>query len=86
MDPYGSVWVHMVPGDLFQGFPGPTPLKSIEKYWFGGLWVGGRGVPPLILAYLRELVELPSSWPPARVGGGVGAAVHDTASAGSAGK
>ena len=31
MDPYGSVWVRMVPGDLFQGFPGPKPLKIIEK-------------------------------------------------------
>ena len=35
-----------------------------------------------VLLCLREFVELPSSWPPARVGGGVGAAVHDTASAG----
>ena len=34
---------------------------------------------------LREFIELPLSWPPARVGGGVGAAVHDTASAGSGG-
>ena len=27
---------------------------------------------------MREFVELPSSWPPARVGGGAGAAVHDS--------
>ena len=44
MDPYGSVWVRMVPGDLFQGFPGPKPLKNIEKYGFWGL--GGVGGPP----------------------------------------
>ena len=43
MDPYGPVSVCMVPGDLFQGFPGPNPPKNIEKYWF---WGGGVGSPP----------------------------------------
>ena len=47
MDPYGSVWVRMVPGDLFQGLPGPNPLKIIEKYGFGFFWGWGRGGDPL---------------------------------------
>ena len=34
---------------------------------------------------LREFVQLPSSWPPARVDGGVRVAVHYVISAGSAG-
>ena len=45
MDPYGSVWVRMVPGDLFQGFPGPKPLKNIDKLGFGVLGVGGSSPP-----------------------------------------
>ena len=63
MDPYRSVWVCMVPGDLFQGFLGPNPLKNINKIGFG---VFGGGPPPLgpvgclvayvILTYLRESV------------------------------
>ena len=45
MDPYRSVWVRMVPGDLFQGFPGPKPLKIIEKCGFGGFGDGGSPPP-----------------------------------------
>ena len=52
MDPYRSVWVRMVPGDLFQGFPGPKPMKNIEKYGFWGFGGGCVGVPPLILTYM----------------------------------
>ena len=52
MGPYGSVWVRMVPGDLFQGFPGPNPLKNLEKYGFWGFGVGGGGGSPLILTYM----------------------------------
>ena len=40
-----------------------------------------RDSPP-IGAGLREFVQLPSSWPPARVGGGLRAAVLDTTSPG----
>ena len=36
MDAYGPVWVRMVLGDLFQGFPGLNPLRIIETY---GLFV-----------------------------------------------
>ena len=53
MDPYGSVWVRMVPGDLFQGFPGPNPLKNFEKYWFGGFGGGGFSPPDPHLYGLR---------------------------------
>ena len=49
MGPYGSVWVRMVPGDLFQGFPGPKPLKNIEKTRALGVRGGGS---PLILTYM----------------------------------
>ena len=31
MDPYGSVSVCMVPGNLLQGFLGPNALNNIEK-------------------------------------------------------
>ena len=56
MDPYGPVWVRMVPGDLFQGLPGPKPLKIIEKCWFWVFW-GWReaGTPcpgPCLVAYV----------------------------------
>jgi len=44
MDPYGSVWVRMVPGDLFQVFPGPNPLKNLNKNEGLGFW--GWAVPP----------------------------------------
>ena len=31
MTSYGSVWTRMIPGGLFQGFPGPNPVKNINK-------------------------------------------------------
>ena len=37
-DPYGSVWIRMVPGDLFQG------LGFLEVWGMGGV--------PLILIYM----------------------------------
>ena len=45
MDPYRSVWVRMVPGDLFQGFRGPNPFEKTRQMGFGVLEVGG-GPPP----------------------------------------
>ena len=64
MDPYGSVWVRMVPGDLFQGFPGPKPLKIIEKYvfWVFGGGGGGGGTPrpgPCLVAYVGSSLIWP---------------------------
>ena len=46
MDPYGPVWVRMVPGDLFEGFPGPNPLQNAKKTWVFGFWGWGWGFPP----------------------------------------
>ena len=47
MDPYGPVWVRMVPGGLFQGFPGPKPLKNM-------FFSDGGGGPPDPHLYGRQ--------------------------------
>ena len=61
MDADGSVWVRMVPGDLFQGFLGPKPLKNIEKVGLGVLGVGG---PLQILTYMAPRPAYSNGFPP----------------------
>ena len=62
MDPYGSVWVRMVPGDLFQGFPGP-PLEKHRKHFFS-LCVGGSPPGPCGLpSSLRGILTYMALWP-----------------------
>ena len=68
----------MVPGDLFQGFPGPNPLEILTKKVLGFLGVGGRGDPLWslpsslrgILTYLSEDPSLTKCFFPGRDGVG----------------
>ena len=63
---------------LIGGLKAPwRPLKC-RKIGVEGSGGAGVGPCPLRAPYLREFVQLPSSWPPARGGGGAGAAVHDS--------
>ena len=66
MDPYRSVWVRMVPGDLFQGFPGPKPLKNIEQIRSWGFGVGGGSLSPGpcgLPSSLRGILSYMALWP-----------------------
>ena len=62
MDPHGPVLIRMVPGYLFQWFPGPKPMKIVKSIGLGFLGDGGRGAPcpgPCLVAYVGSSLIWP---------------------------